>query len=110
MIWLFLFLADVQAATAPLAWELEFSARPEAAFFDANSASIFVSLAEEGDSARVDRVSLEGKLLKKGLARGQGRAGALRAYDGKIYWVVGRKVLRFTADGKEKEEIAELAP
>jgi len=80
-------------------WSLAFpGAHPQAAFFDAASSALFVSVGD-AEGARVDRVSLEGKLLKKGVTRAKGAPGSLRAYDGRIYWIAGDQVMSFTDEG-----------
>jgi len=73
-------------------WSLPYAGEmPVAAFFDASSGAIYVSV-KEGERARLDRVSFAGKLEKKGVATGKGEPGPLRAFDGKLYWIVGSSV------------------
>lgn len=81
---------------------------PVAAFFDVSSAHLFVSVKEEGDSARIDRFDLSGKLVKKGIARAHGLAGNLRAHSGKIYWVAGQTVWRFQPETARREKVGEI--
>lgn len=78
------------ASEAQEIWRLPFPAgdKPVAAFFDAASGAIYVSV-QEGGRARLDRVSLQGKLEKKAVATAKGEPGPLRAFDGKLYWVAG---------------------
>ncbi len=74
-------------------WSVEYlGEKPTAAFFDAASGSIYVSVDERNGRARLDRVSLAGVVEKRGMATFQGAAGPLRAYDGKIYWAAGSSV------------------
>ncbi len=74
-------------------WSLGFEGeRPAAAFFDAATGAIFVSVDEGNGRARLDKISLDGKVEKRGMATFQGSAGPLRAHDGKLYWVAGSSV------------------
>lgn len=74
-------------------WSLKVEGgKPEAAFFDAGTGSLFVSVKEDGGRARLDRVSLDGAMIEKGEFRSKGEAGALRAYGGKLFWTTGTSV------------------
>lgn len=76
-------------ADAQEIWNLPYPGeKPVAAFFDAASGAIFVSV-KEGERPRLDRVSLDGKLDRKAVATAKGEPGNLRAFDGKIYWIAG---------------------
>jgi len=89
------------AGDAKEIWSLSYSGeRPVAVFFDANSSAIYVSVVDSRGKGRLDRVSLEGKLEKKGLAFSKEEPGAIRAFDGKIYWVAGLESVQIVdADG-----------
>lgn len=85
-------------------WSLAFpNGQPVAAFFDVASNSISVSIAETGGGARVDRVTLEGKLDKARVAKGKGKPGPLRAYGGDLFWINGSEVLRIGSSGVGSE-------
>jgi hypothetical protein len=75
-------------------WSLEFKGEhPEAAFFDAASGAIFVSVRNKnGESGRIAKVSQTGKLEIERFAESKGPPGALRAFDGKIFWISGNQV------------------
>lgn len=89
-------------------WSLKIEGgKPEAAFFDVASSSLYVSVAENGGGARLDKVSLEGKLEEKGAFKAKGEAGPLRAYGGKLFWVAGERVM--VLDPKESGTL-ELKP
>jgi hypothetical protein len=79
--------------TVPL-WSLAFKGEsPMAAFFDAASGSLFVSVRSgNGESGHIAKVSQAGKLEKLAFAVAEGAPGALRAFDGKIYWILGNQV------------------
>jgi hypothetical protein len=95
-----LFFAALALAAAPAKkpakpiWSLEFKGEhPEAAFFDAASGAIFVSLQNKnGEGGRIAKVSQAGKLEIERFAESKGPPGALRAFDGKIYWISGNQV------------------
>ena len=80
---------------------------PVAVFFDAATASVFASV-KTSSGARVDQFSAEGQLLRKNVVRASGSAGALRAYDGKIYWVAGDSLWRFAPGARRAEKVAKL--
>lgn len=70
-------------------WSLKVEGgKPAAVFFDVASGALYVSVDTE-KGARLDRVSLEGKLEEKGAFSAKGEAGPLRAYGGKLYWIAG---------------------
>jgi|GEM_PF-5005428 len=74
-------------------WELDYAGEhPVAAFFDAASGAMYVSVKDSNGRGRLDRVSLEGKLEKRGMATAPGVPGPMRAHDGKIYWAAGSSV------------------
>jgi hypothetical protein len=82
-----------QSTQAKEIWSLDYAGeKPVAAFFDAASGAVYVSVQDSNGRGRLDRVSLEGKFEKKGLATSAGVPGPMRAYDGKIYWIVGSSV------------------
>ena len=93
-------------------WSLKVEGKPVAAFFDAASSAIFVSVNEGSGKARLDKISLEGKLEAKGVARHAGAAGPMRAYSGQIFWVAGKTVQRVDPEGGSKTfaEIDQLDP
>src|SRR3990167_6550826 len=93
MIWLSVLISTMAFSAEPAEiWTLSFKGeKPVAVFFDAMSGSLYVSV-KEGDRARLDRVSLEGKLEKRAMATLKGEPGPLRAYDGKLYWLAGSSV------------------
>jgi hypothetical protein len=92
MILALLFSVLALAAEPQVLWSLPYPGeKPVAVFFDATSGALFVSV-KEGERARLDRVSLDGKIEKKGLATAKGEPGPLRAFDGKLYWIAGSAV------------------
>ncbi|RZA09870.1 MAG: hypothetical protein EOP11_00230 [Proteobacteria bacterium] len=91
---LLLFSITQAAAAAPIwdsAFEFAVEGKPRAVFFDAGTSSLLVAT-DVKTGARVDRYSLEGKLQEKGTMDAAGDAGALRAYDTKLFWIVGGKL------------------
>ncbi len=94
MIFSLFFTLAAFAAEPKEIWSLKTDGgKPVAAFFDVASSAIYVSVREEGGGARLDKASLEGKLEEKGAFTAKGEAGALRAYGGRLFWVVGERVL-----------------
>lgn len=76
-------------------WSLKVEGRPQAVFFDAATSALWVSVNDGNGRARLDKVSLEGKREEKGAFGARGEAGALRAYGGNLFWVVGSSVKVF---------------
>lgn len=100
----------IAAAPGPMKekWTVDFpKADPAAAFFDVASSQIFVSLSTEG-GARLDAITLDGKVAKKRVHRGSGAAGPLRAHGGKIYWVTGNTLRRLNPDGSKAEVVGSV--
>lgn len=90
--------AKADAAPKEL-WSLSFEkAKPEAVFFDVSKGALYVSLAE-GDTARLDLVSLAGKLEQTAVNRGKGKPGPMRVFDDQLFWIVGQQVLSFGVGG-----------
>lgn len=70
-------------------WEYSYQGEaPVAAYFEAVSSSIYVSVVGPSES-RLDKFSLEGKLIET-VAKQKGVSSALRSYDGKLFWLVGQ--------------------
>jgi hypothetical protein len=104
MLWLLLSSCALAAAPpSPAPWvntfEIAVEGKPRAAYFDAGTSSLLVAL-DNGAEARVDRYSLEGKLQEKGVMTGAGEAGALRAYDVRLFWLAGGKLLASGPHGR----------
>ncbi|MGE3262365.1 MAG: hypothetical protein AB7K68_11345 [Bacteriovoracia bacterium] len=106
---IFLLFFSLQALAGPLTekWSATVSGSPVAAFFDAGSASVFVSVAEGRDS-RVDKFDLSGKLVKQEIVSAKGAAGPLRAHFGKLYWVAGDTLWRFDPEAGKKEKLGQF--
>ncbi|MGZ3652235.1 MAG: hypothetical protein ACXVB9_22035 [Bdellovibrionota bacterium] len=81
------------APSKPL-WTVQFAGkRPRAAFFDATSSSLIVSLGDKnGEGGSLARVALTGKVENEKLARSKGTPGAIRGFGGKLYWISGNLV------------------
>jgi hypothetical protein len=86
-------------------WTFKVDGVPRAVFFEAENGRVLVSV-EDGASARLDQLDLQGQLKKKGIAQAEGMAGPLRAHFGEIYWVAGRKILKIT--GGKQQPVAEV--
>lgn len=86
---------------APPLWTVEFKGeRPAAAFFDAASGSVLVSVrAANGEGGHIAKVSQAGKLENAEFAASKGPPGALRAFDGRIYWIAGSRVFSKDSEG-----------
>lgn len=82
-------------------WTYKVDGIPRAAFFDAETASVWV-LAERDGSTVLDQLDLKGNIRKKGAAKAEGKPGPLRAHFGQLYWVAGQKILRLT-NGKQDQ-------
>lgn len=65
-----------------------------AAFFDAASGALYVSVKDSNGRGRLDRVSLDGKIEKRGMASSSEEPGPIRAFDGKLYWVAGKESIQ----------------
>jgi hypothetical protein len=109
MILALLLALQVQAAVLVEKWSVTIKdGSPVAAFFDAGSGSVFVSVSE-GKQARLDRFDLTGKLLKQGIAEAEGRAGPMRAHFGKIYWTAGFTIWSLDPITEKKGKVKNIA-
>ena len=90
---------------APSLWTLEFKGEhPVAVFFDAASSSLFVSVRSAGGaSGHIAKVSQAGKLENADFATSGEPLGALRAFDGRIFWIAGNQVFSKGRDGVRNE-------
>lgn len=109
MIFFLLFAVFAQAGDIFVGWgALTPGNAPRAVFYNAATDSLFVSM----DSAKgplVEQWGMEGQKISDVFSLHEKKtAGALRAYDGKIYWAVGNTVWRFTPEGKEAKAVAEV--
>ncbi len=88
--------ATPKAPSAPL-WTRAFPGEhPTAAYFDATSGTLFVSLRDpNGEGGRIAQVSLDGKVEKPTVARSKGPPGPLRSYGDRLYWISGQGVQSF---------------
>ena len=73
---------------------------PKAAFFYVHTGEILVAA---GDTeAELFRLSHEGKLLGS-FASEKGPPGPIRAFGERVYWIVGGKIVSYSADGKGRK-------
>lgn len=100
MLKLVLSLMCLAAPQNQVVWEHRYkNEAPQAVYFDAVSSSIYVSL-NEGNSARLDKFDTEGKFVET-VAHEVGEAGALRSYDGAIFWIVGNDIFKVKNSAKK---------
>lgn len=82
--------------------------QPKFAFFDVSTGDIFVSVQDEKE-ARVDRYSSKGELKEKRLLRGSGTAGALRSFDGNLYWSNGDRISTYHFERERTSEVGDAS-
>lgn len=91
----------------PEAWRAQLDGAPAAVAFDIAGESLLVSL-QEGGEARLDRYSLKGEPVAKGILRTKGEAGAVARYDQSIFWLVDGAVKKATLPKGKLEAVASV--